>query len=115
MTTGKTVIPKACSVSKLRPVMLPMIAPAAEKVGPRGERSLTEYLTALEQQAALTTLDNLMTFPWVKALVESGHLKLHAAYFGVATGDLSVYDPASGKFMRITADAHAKAFASPRF
>src|SRR5512146_2131946 len=75
-----------------------MIAPAAEKVGPRGDRSFTEYLTALEQQATLTTIDNLMTFPWVKALVESGHLKLHAAYFGVASGDLSVYDPATKRF-----------------
>ena len=92
-----------------------MIAPAAEKVGPRGDRSFTEYLTALEQQAALTTIDNLMTFPWVKALVESGHLKLHAAYFGVASGDLSVYDPAQKKYVRVAPEAHAKAFAAPRF
>ena len=92
-----------------------MIAPAAEKVGPRGDRSFTEYLTALEQQAALTTIDNLMTFPWVKALVESGHLKLHAAYFGVASGDLSVYDPAQKKFVRVAPETHAKAFAAPRF
>ena len=92
-----------------------MIAPAAKKVGPRGERSFDEYLTALEQQSALTTLDNLMTFPWVKSLTESGKLKLHAAYFGVATGGLSVYDPAQEKFVRVAPETHAKAFASPRF
>jgi carbonic anhydrase len=92
-----------------------MIAPAAKAVGPRGERSFNEYLTALEQQSALTTLDNLMTFPWVKARTESGKLKLHAAYFGVATGDLSVYDPATKRFERVAADKHAKAFAAPRF
>jgi carbonic anhydrase len=92
-----------------------MIAPAAKAVGPRGERSFSEYLTALEQQSALTTLDNLMTFPWVKALTESGKLKLHAAYFGVATGDLSVYDPTQKKFVRVAPATHAKAFASPRF
>src|SRR5215471_7525722 len=33
-----------------------LMAPAAEKVGPRGNRSFTEYVTALEQQSALTTL-----------------------------------------------------------
>jgi hypothetical protein len=42
-------------------------------------------------------------------------LKLHAAYFGVATGDLSVYDPATKRFERVAADKHAKAFAAPRF
>jgi len=92
-----------------------MIAPAAKTVGPRGGRSMTEYLTALEQQAALTTIDNLMTFPCVKILVERGKLNLHAAYFGVATGDLSVYDPTQKKFVRVAPATHAKAFASPRF
>ena len=92
-----------------------LIAPAAKKLGPRGNRSFTEYVTALEQQAALTTLDNLMTFPCVKILVERGKLSLHAAYFGVATGDLSIYDTASGKFVRVAADAQANAFAAPRF
>ena len=92
-----------------------LIAPAAKKLGPRGDRSFTEYVTALEQQAALTTLDNLMTFPCVNILVERGRLSLHAAYFGVATGDLSVYNPASGEFVRIAAAEHAKAFAPPRF
>jgi carbonic anhydrase len=92
-----------------------MIAPAAKTVGPRGGRSMTEYLTALEQQAALTTIDNLMTFPCVKILVERGKLNLHAAYFGVATGDLSDYDPTQKKFVRVAPATHAKAFASPRF
>jgi len=92
-----------------------LIAPAAKSVGPRGTRPLREYLTALEQQAALTTIDNLMTFPCVNILVERGKLHLHAAYFGVATGDLSVYDPAQKAFVRVAAETHAKAFASPRF
>ena len=92
-----------------------LIAPAANKLGPRGARSFADYVTALEQQAALTTLDNLMTFPCVKILVERGKLNLHAAYFGVATGGLSVYEPASGKFVAVAAAAHAEAFAAPRF
>lgn len=78
-----------------------LIAPAARTVGPRGDRSMTEYLTALEQQTAVSTIDNLMTFPCISILVERGKLQLHAAYFGVATGDLSVYDPAQKKFVRI--------------
>jgi carbonic anhydrase len=92
-----------------------LIGPAAKKVGPRGARSVTEYLTALEQQAALTTLDNLMTFPCVKILVERGKLALHAAYFGVATGKLSVFDPAAGEFVSVAADDYAQVFAAARF
>ncbi|WP_137042465.1 carbonic anhydrase [Pseudolabrys sp. FHR47] len=90
-----------------------LLEPAAKVVGPRGDRGMTEYLTALEQQAAVSTLDNLMTFPCISILVERGKLQLHAAYFGVATGDLSVYDPAQKKFVRIEpADAP---FKSPGF
>jgi carbonic anhydrase len=78
-----------------------LIAPAAKAVGPRGGRSMTEYLTALEQQTAVSTIDNLMTFPCISILVERGKLQLHAAYFGVATGDLSVYDPGQKKFVSV--------------
>lgn len=90
-----------------------LIAPAAKAVGPRGDRSMTEYLTALEQQTAVSTLDNLMTFPCISILVERGKLQLHAAYFGVATGDLSVYDPAQKKFVRI--DPQDAPFRTPAF
>jgi carbonic anhydrase len=54
--------------------------------------------TALEQQAMVTTLENLMTFPCVRTLVERGKLQLHAAYFAVGTGLLSVRDPQTGVF-----------------
>ena len=78
-----------------------LLGPAAKAVGPRGNRSMTEYLTALEQQSAVSTIDNLMTFPCISILVERGKLQLHAAYFGVATGDLSVYEPAQKQFVRV--------------
>ena len=92
-----------------------IIAPAAKTVGPRGNRTFAEYVTALEQASAVKTLDNLMTFPYVRGRVEAGEMQLHAAYFGVATGDLSVYDPESGRYERVAADKHAQAFARPRF
>jgi carbonic anhydrase len=90
-----------------------LLAPAAQELGPRGKRSFEEYLTALEQASAVKTVQNLMTFPWVKGLVERGELQLHAAYFGVATGDLSVYDPATREFERVA--TQTKVFAAPRF
>ena len=78
-----------------------LIAPAAKTVGPRGGMPFADYLSRLEQASVVQTLDNLMTFPCVSILVERNKLVLHAAYFGVATGDLSVLDRASGKFLRI--------------
>lgn len=92
-----------------------MIAPAAKMVGPRGDRPLGAYLTALEQASTVKTLDNLMTFPCVKILVERGKLALHAAYFGVATGTLSVFDRASGTFREAAPEAAERAFGTPRF
>jgi carbonic anhydrase len=87
-----------------------IIEPAAKALGPRGDRPFTEYVTALEQIAAVKTLDNLLTFPYVRHRVESGELQLHAAYFGVASGDLSVYDESAREFKRV-----AGAKAEPRF
>ena len=59
-------------------------------------------------------LENLMTFPSVRELVERGELMLHGAYFGVATGKLSVRDPATGSLCG-RAEDHARLFAEPRF
>jgi carbonic anhydrase len=78
-----------------------LIAPAAAGIGPRGARPLADYLTELEIASLVTTLDNLKTFPFVRRLVERGQLTLHAAYFDVASGELSVRDPATTSFLPI--------------
>jgi carbonic anhydrase len=78
-----------------------LIAPAAEKVGPPGERSPADYLTRLEQANIANSLDNLMTFPRLARLIEKGKITTHGAYFGVATGDLSVLDKSTGQFVPV--------------
>ena len=76
-----------------------LMAPAADKVGPRGDASAADYLARLEQANVANSLDNLMTFPRLRKLIEKGKIAiLHGAYFGVASGDLSVLDKASGEF-----------------
>src|SRR5665647_207208 len=40
-----------------------LMAPAADKVGPRGSQSASDYLARLEQANIVNSLDNLMTFP----------------------------------------------------
>ena len=92
-----------------------LMAPALEKVGPRGALDPGIYLTRLEQANVVNSLDNLMTFPRLRTRVERGEIALHGAYFGVATGRLSALDPATGAFMPVAAEDHARMFAEPRF
>jgi carbonic anhydrase len=92
-----------------------LMKPAAEKVGSRGSRSMDEYLTLLEKANIALSLDNLMSFPRLRAKVECGDVSLHGAYFGVATGQLSVRDPSTGRFTQVAADQYAQLFAGPRF
>jgi carbonic anhydrase len=72
------------------------IAPAAQTLGPRQDGDA--YLRRLEFASVELSLKNLMTFPWVQALVEGGKLALHGAYFGIATGQLLIRDPRTGAF-----------------
>ena len=91
-----------------------LMAPALDKVA-RGDLSQSDYLTRLEQANVVNSLDNLMTFPRLRQLIETGRVAIHGAYFGVATGRLSVRDPATGEFTPIAAEDHARLFAQPRF
>ena len=53
---------------------------------------------ALEKRAVLTSLENLMTFPFVAAAVETGDLALHGLWNDITTGELQGYDPATDAF-----------------
>jgi len=92
-----------------------LMAPAQKKVGPRGTLSHADYLMRLEQANIINSLDNLMTFPSAQRFVEEGRIAFHGAYFGVATGQLSVLDPATGKFTQVATDDYTRMFAQPRF
>jgi carbonic anhydrase len=72
------------------------IAPAAENLEPASPDETS--LRRLELASIELSLKNLMTFPWVRILVEQGKLRLHGAYFGIATGHLLVRDPQTGRF-----------------
>jgi carbonic anhydrase len=73
------------------------IAPAADAIAaPKADRE--DYLRQLEFASVELSLRNLMTFPFVKAAVEEGALRLHGAYFGVASGKLLVRNEATGAF-----------------
>jgi carbonic anhydrase len=74
------------------------IAPAAAGLGPTARADPAEFRRRLELAGVELSLQNLMTFPCVRILVERGKLSLHGAYFGIAAGRLLVRDPETGRF-----------------
>jgi carbonic anhydrase len=62
------------------------------------EATQQQQQMACEQRAILVSLDNLMTFPWVREQVDKGALTLHGWYFDIEHGQLLQYSPASGAF-----------------
>jgi carbonic anhydrase len=93
-----------------------LLTPAAESIGPQPQHTnLTEYLDHLEHASPVRALDNLVTFPSIRTRVERGDLQLHAAHFDVATGLLSVFDPATKTYASIAGAEHSRLFAQPRF
>lgn len=55
-------------------------------------------IKACEQRAVLVSLNNLLTFDWIKQRVENGALSLHGWYFDIAAGELRAYNPDTQKF-----------------
>ena len=72
-----------------------LVAAAEAKVG---DSSAPDYLTRMEHAMVSQSMENLLTFPFVKARVDDGRLQIHGAHFGVATGTLMIRDPATGDF-----------------
>jgi len=84
------------------------IAPAAERLGPRAAGDRSSYLRRLEFASVELSLRNLMTFPCISILVERGKLQLHGAFFGVASGQLLVRNPATGEFEPVDTPGDAR-------
>ena len=78
-----------------------MFVKPGEKVEQRDHETMQQFVTRIEKAAVLRSLENLMTFPFVRSPVESGKLRLHGAYFGVAEGSLSIVDQATNEFSRV--------------
>ncbi len=60
--------------------------PALMRVPP--DLSPDERLRACEQAAVEVSLQNLLTFPWIRERVADGRLQLHGWYFDLAAGEL---------------------------
>jgi len=60
-----------------------------------------ERRTALEKEAVLVSLENLMGFPFVAEAVKEGDLSLHGLWNDIGNGGLECFDPAKGTFTQV--------------
>ncbi|NTJ65287.1 carbonic anhydrase [Agrobacterium rhizogenes] len=77
-----------------------LLKPAAEQIQSNDIMTQTERQTALERISIRNSLDNLRSFPEIKAREEEGKLSLHGAWFDISTGELWIMDPATRDFIR---------------
>jgi carbonic anhydrase len=82
-----------------------MFIKPGEKVEQRDGETMQDFVTRIEKAAVFRSLENLITFPFVKRQVEKGELHLHGAYFGVAEGSLFVLDQAAKEFRGVRESA----------
>ena len=54
---------------------------------------------AIEQGAILTSLTNLLSFPWLRQRISEDAIALHGWYFDLQMGELLHYDPKIGSFV----------------
>jgi carbonic anhydrase len=77
-----------------------MFIKPGEVVEQRNHETMAQFVERIEKAAVFRSLENLMTFPFVRKAVENGQMQLHGAYFGVAEGTLFVLDQAAKEFKR---------------
>lgn len=65
---------------------------------------------ALEQAVILTSLNNLMSFPWIRDGVATGKITLHGWYFDMPTGKMLGLNFTTGMFEDISQNTLAEAF-----
>lgn len=57
-----------------------------------------ETLRLLEYCIVQLSLENLLTYDWIRERFQSGQLELHGMHFGIATGELAMLDMTTGQF-----------------
>jgi carbonic anhydrase len=81
-----------------------MFIKPGEVVEQRDHETMAQFVERIEKAAVFRSLENLMTFPFVRVAVERGEMALHSAYFGVALGRLFVLDQATKEFKRANSE-----------
>ena len=77
-----------------------LLRPAFERV--KHLETEEQQIAALEREGILLSLENLMSFPFVKQAVENNTLTLHGLWNDIGEGDLYSYNEKTAEFERLT-------------
>jgi carbonic anhydrase len=75
-------------------------APTYEEVASEGGTD-EEQVKRLEQKGILTSIENLMTFPFISERVEAKQLSLHAVILDISEGTIKQFDESSSCFVPV--------------
>jgi carbonic anhydrase len=78
---------------------LDILRPGYERI--KDKHSDEDMAAALEKESVVVSLENLMTFPFVKEAVESDNLTLHGLWTDIGEGTLECLDAKSREFLVI--------------
>jgi carbonic anhydrase len=78
-----------------------MFIKPGEVVEQREHETMHDFTVRIEKAAVFRSIENLMTFPFVRERVHSGQMDVHGAYFGVAEGSLFVLDRTTKEFLSV--------------
>ena len=76
-----------------------LLLPGFERLDPAADDA--SRVSQLELEAVRTSLDNLMSFPFVKDAVEKDRLSLHGLHNDIAEGSLRMLDPKTDEFVAV--------------
>lgn len=76
-----------------------ILRPGYERIPTSGDEE--SQLRALEMEAVLVSLENLMTFPFVQEAIKQGEMTMHGLWTDIGEGDLMQYDPEEGSFQPV--------------
>lgn len=79
---------------------LTLLDPVTAQFSDNGLMTKRERQTSFERISIRNSIANLRSFPYVKALEDTGELRIHGAWFDIKTGELWVMDTETGEFER---------------
>ncbi len=79
---------------------LNIIRPAYEKIANKNVDDLTK-IKLLEKESIITSINNLIAFPFIKKNLENEKLVLHGLWHDIASGELEMLDPNKLEFIKI--------------
>lgn len=66
------------------------------------DKPIEEQEAAFEKETLIISLNNLLTYPYIKDRISKNKLKIFGWQFDVETGNISAFNPQSGNFELIT-------------